>query len=564
MILHAVPPDGQPSPPRGPVCEVVLDADYERVADEVLLAFALSKRVFQRAGFLVEPRFDPARRIRGLLRPLGELKMVRIRSPRVLSLAAEMCVFKKKGDEVAPPDWVAGYIQSLPDWPRIPVVESIAENPTFRPDGTIHDAPGYDPESGNYFAPDGAEFPPIPESPSRDDALAAWDALADPLVDFPFVGEADRSVALAIALTLLARPAIAGPTPPFVIRTPTPRTGKDLLTDVLTTVGTGRATPGRTLPRDETEMRKVLLSIGLSGVHVVSFGNCEGAIGSAAISHAVTREVISDRLLGENTDETTPLRTVFLFNGNNPRFKSDFAPRVVVCNMDAKTPDPQSRGEWRYDPLLSHVRRERPRLVAAGLTVLRAYHMAGRPRHGRSRKGSFEAWDDLVRGAIVWLGKADPLGNDASMHADDDVDLERIRALLVAWRCAFGDRAATLSEAVDASRPIGAGGATLPPLGLPPTSTAAAIAGGTQVDDRKRNLADAFAALDPRLGERYTVASLGYHFRQHKGRRVDVGGNRAPKDVLRLEVDNPRAGTAKVATWVVLDETEDKDPQVLS
>ena len=567
--VSSPPTDEPPAPPRvaEPICTIPIDHEEPRVAADVLLAFAASKRIFQRAGFLVEPRLDPARRIPGLLRPTDELKMVRIRNPRARSLASELCRFTKDKKDVSPPEWLAANILSLPDWPDIPVVESVSENPTFRSDGTIHDVPGYDAPSGNYFAPDGVEFPSIPENPSRDDALAAWEMLADPLHDFPFVTDCDRSVSFAIILTLLARPAIGGPTPPFVISTPTPRTGKDLLTDVVTTVGTGRPTAGRTLPRDDTEMRKVLLSIALSGVRVVSFGNCVGTIGSPAISHAVTREVLSDRLLGENTDETVSLRTVFLFNGNNPRYKEDFAPRVVVCRMDAQMVDPQARNAWRYSPLVPHVRRQRPALVAAGLTILRAYHLAGRPRHGKSRKGSFEEWDDLVRGAIIWLGKADPLDNDASVHADDDADLEQIRALLVAWQNAFGDRPMTLADAVDASRPIGAGGTPIQSApavpGAPSASaTAIAVAGaGPQGDEKKKNLAAAFAALDPKIGEKYTAAGLRYHFRRYKGRRVDVGEEGEAKETLRFEIDNPRAGTAKVATWVVLHAGEDKTPR---
>ena len=38
-------------------------------------------------------------------------------------------------------------------------------------------------------------------------------------------------------------------------------------------------------------------------------------------------------------------------------------------------------------------------IVAAILTILRAYHVAGRPKHTHPPMGSFEGWDALIRGA---------------------------------------------------------------------------------------------------------------------------------------------------------------------
>ena len=379
--------------------------DEATIVKSVILALADDGRVFQRAGFLVEARLDPARKMKNLMRPTDELRMVAVKPARLRTLATECCFFykieKNVQVNVSPPDWLAGAVLAQPEWPGIPVVEYVSESPTFRNDGTIHDAPGYDESTGTYYESDGVTFPEVPTEPTIEDARAAYETLMGPFVDFPFVGSS-QSVVAAIVLTLLARQAFPGPAPPFVIRTPTPRTGKDLLTDVITIIGAGRPTPGRSLPTNDEEFKKVLLSFGLSGCRIASFGNCEGAIGSPVLSHAVTRDAIAERLLGGNTDVMVPLRLVWLFNGNNPRFKGDFGPRVVTCDMDAGTPDPQSRTGWKYDPLLPHVRKERPRLVAAGLTILRAYHVHGRPRHGKSRKGSFEAWDDLASNSGPW------------------------------------------------------------------------------------------------------------------------------------------------------------------
>jgi hypothetical protein len=46
-----------------------------------------------------------------------------------------------------------------------------------------------------------------------------------------------------------------------------------------------------------------------------------------------------------------------------------------------------------------------------------------------SRKGSFEAWDDLVRGACVWAGIGDPDEGKERVRIEDDSDISALRAL---------------------------------------------------------------------------------------------------------------------------------------
>lgn len=543
----------------GNLPKIKLTADVTTMVMETIEAIAARGGVYQRAGRLFELRLDPARRLPGLLRPAEELKLVEINAQRVRGIAAESAIYFKicDGEEVQQivPEIIASSIHSMPAWPDIPVIESLSENPILRPDGTVHATEGYDPHTGNYFCADGTTFPLITESPSREDAQAAYNILMEPFCDFPFVSGCDKSVVVAIILTMLARPAIPGPTPPFVIRTPTPRTGKDLLTDVMTIIGTGRPAPGRSLPvGDEEELKKLLLAMGLSSARVISFGNCEGGIGSPVLSHVVTHETLSQRSLGRNAEITVPMRPVWLFNGNNVYFKGDFGPRVVLCNMDAKIADPQSRVGWRYDPLLPWVKENRPRLVSAGLTILRAYFAAGKVHHGGPKKGSFEGWDDVVRGALLWLGAVDPLANDKDVRTESDADVETLTGLLVAWKNAFGSRAITLREAVDASIGPGWNGTASPPLAAGTSkidALANEVAKPTKLADNvRRDLAAAFAALDTKHGDRYTAATLRYALRHHKGRPIDVGDPGHP-EVLSLEIDSLRHGTSKVVSWCV-------------
>jgi hypothetical protein len=69
--------------------------------------------------------------------------------------------------------------------------------------------------------------------------------------------------------------------------------------------------------------------------------------------------------------------------------------------------------------------------VANGLTILRAYRNAGLPNRP-SPLGSFEQWSDWVRGAIIWLGLADPCETmERIRHNDPSRAL--LRTLLMRW-----------------------------------------------------------------------------------------------------------------------------------
>ncbi|MFN3464571.1 MAG: hypothetical protein ACK4X1_10915, partial [Terricaulis sp.] len=108
------------------------------------------------------------------------------------------------------------------------------------------------------------------------------------------------------------------------------------------------------------------------------------------------------------------------------------------CRLDARVERPEHR---RFDfNALDETKKRRPELVAAALTILRAYDAAGRPKpDGHVALGSYEQWNDLVRGAVLWLDGPDPIGTQARAREGDEVR-ERNLAILDALATAFGDR----------------------------------------------------------------------------------------------------------------------------
>jgi hypothetical protein len=149
--------------------------------------------------------------------------------------------------------------------------------------------------------------------------------------------------------------------------------------------------------------------------------------------------------LGTNTLVTVPVLCTWLANGINLRFGNDFTRRVVLCEIDPQCERPEDRQCAR--DLRKWIPRNRPALVSAGLTALRAYIAAGRPDVGIKPLGSFEVWSGLVRAALIWLGETDPLQGRDEIEAFDPIKT-KLRALILAWYCTFKTYPATCNEAV--------------------------------------------------------------------------------------------------------------------
>jgi hypothetical protein len=71
----------------------------------------------------------------------------------------------------------------------LPPLAGIITTPLLLRDGRLIDQPGYDVRTGLFFEPLGTVFPPIPERPTQEDAIAALAILDGLLCEFPFVDE---------------------------------------------------------------------------------------------------------------------------------------------------------------------------------------------------------------------------------------------------------------------------------------------------------------------------------------------------------------------------------------
>ena len=446
----SAPDDGRPV--------VRISVDLPRTVNEAerVLREDRSSGVYVRSGGLVAVIRDGARKVVGLARATGAPVIQPIPNARLLELLCRVAHFERAGQ--APGEWVrcqptARIVETLAargEW-DLPPIEAVIESPTLRPDGTVLDVAGYDPGTATLFDPGSAKFPPVPTTPTLDDARAAVDLILDVLADFPFVSGADKAAVVAALLTVVGRSAIRGPVPLFAIRATAPGSGKGLLAAVISTVATGRNPAVLTHSNEPEETRKRLLAIAMEGASIVLLDNVEGALGSSHLAAALTSEEVQDRVLGFNRTARAPWRAVILTTGNNTSFKGDLGRRVVPIDLDPRCENPEERTGFRHPDLIAHVRERRGELVAAALTILRAHVCADRPAHGCPRLGSFRGMGRRNPGAAR-LGRARRSGrhSDLGCGKKGDDDRERIEALFAAWSEAFGSNHRTLADAIAA------------------------------------------------------------------------------------------------------------------
>jgi putative DNA primase/helicase len=331
-----------------------------------------------------------------------------------------------------PPEDVAKTILARAGQWKFRSVTGVITTQTLRSNGTILDRPGYD-EATGLILMSPPSLPEIPAHPSRDDALAALRILEELLDEFPFLDAASRSVALSILITPVVRGAMAV-TPMHVARAPAPGSGKSYLMDTASAIAMGQRCHVIAAGTKEEETEKRLAACVLSGYPVISLDNVNGELGGDFLCQVIERPIVSPRILGRSEQPRIPNQVTIFGTGNNMRLVGDMTRRTIICSLDAKRERPELR-EFAAKPV-ERVLTDRGRYVAAALTVVRAYFVAGKP--GKLPPlASFEDWSDGVRSALVWCGRADPVETMAVARAEDP-ELQALTAIVNAWHEEIG------------------------------------------------------------------------------------------------------------------------------
>lgn len=424
-------------------------------ADEAEKILIQHDRIFQRSANLVRVAAAKTETVNGIQRPANGTVISPVDADFLMDRMARLIVWRRwnarKEQFVAsnaPRSVALSLLARSGAW-AFPSLVGVITAPTLRPDGSVLEKPGYDPATGLLFVNDTEVFPTVPTQPSRAAAERSLTYLEkEVLSGFGFADEHDRSAALSAILTAVVRPTLSA-APLYGISGPKPGTGKSLLADCVALIGSGRTATVLSFTEDPEEQRKRVLSLLMSGDQVINMDNLEVPLASAALCTALTGETYTERKLGSLGNCTAPSAAMWLATGNNLIVKGDLTRRTVLINLDPACERPEER-EFTRD-LRQWIPQHRPALVAAALTVLRAYVVAGKPSQAKPL-GSFEAWSGLVRSALLWLGQPDPLKGRDQMERDNP-ETAKLKALLVAWHLAFGKREVTTKEAIHEALP---------------------------------------------------------------------------------------------------------------
>jgi putative DNA primase/helicase len=452
-------PSGPPLPRARPEIVVTqgnLPATVTAAEDALLVDGG--EPIFQQGGLLVRvTRTSDVTVSRGLTRQPGSLVIVAAEEFYLTERLTRAATWFKPDARShslrridCPPHIARHLMARVGEW-RTPVLTGIIETPTLRPDGSILDRPGYDEATGILYEPGAAKFPSVSEHPTRDQAEGAMAELLEVVKGFPFVSEVSRAATVSMFLTAVVRRSLRS-APAFPIGAPTMGSGKSLVADCGALIATGRRAAAMTQASDDSEDQKRWLAALLAGDPIVLIDNVSRPLGSDALNSILTQETYRARILGASKQMTVSTAVTILATGNNLVILGDLRTRVIPIDLDPRVERPEER---RFDiDLLEWIPRHRGELVRACLTILRAYHVAGRPEPPEPVFGRFEDWSAWVRGAVMWLGLLDPCLGRRQLESRDPV-AHNLRALLINWREAIGPRRVTASELIrEAELPV--------------------------------------------------------------------------------------------------------------
>jgi 5S rRNA maturation endonuclease (ribonuclease M5) len=470
--LVDAPPDPEAEAQSEPCAlpRVVRGKDVHRVLEDLDKALAHPQtgdpRLYQRDGELVITRGVLALDARRLgikfapksivLRPLRSATLI----PRVTEHVdfgywgydEKICEDgKKKRERVWRPDIPSGTVLSAflgkPFWAHVRPIRGVSVTPIIHLDGTIA-ADGYDPAT-EYLVASNVTLPEIPDRPTHDHGKAALACLREPFAEFPHETDDERYAPVALVLTILLRPVIRGNVPGFVNGAAQKNCGKSLEAKAACLLGTGEIPASNTWPRDPDEQEKMIGAAADAGVNVLFFDNVqEGAtIGGAPIDKVLTCDGATGfRVLGLTQLKHLPWPATVVWTANRPRIGGDSDRRLAVAMFIRPDTPPAS---YKHADLLGHIVRERPRLLAAAFTLIRAWVQHGAPTCDIRRLDSFEHWGQTVAAMIAWAGGGNvrELVRDVE-GTDKDVDEYSLLAALHSYLTDRGKQDVTVKELI--------------------------------------------------------------------------------------------------------------------
>jgi hypothetical protein len=323
------------------------------------------------------------------------------------------------------PRQAAAYVVEVPDMlPNLRVLRGVVHVPILRSDGSILYDSGYDKATRLLHLPEpGLVVPPVSVNPSRTEIAEAIGLLEYMVAQFRFVTSGHRANYFGLLLTPVLREVVLPPYKLGSFTAPQPGSGKSLLAAVMRIVhgGVFRST----FPGDEAEIGKQISSIlDTTTAPVCQFDNVTGVLSSATLAGLLTSDLWESRRLGSQTQISRPNDRQWIITGNNVCIGGDLVRRTVSVTIDPGVPNPHLRTEFDIRDLEGWARGQRGELIAALLTLVRAWVAAGRPTGDARGSDSFARWIEAIDGILHVAGVKDSFDSPETISrtigSDDD------------------------------------------------------------------------------------------------------------------------------------------------
>lgn len=318
--------------------------------------------------------------------------------------------------------------------PPLPKLTQVVSIPIVTDDGRLITEPGYDSESGIFYAADSECLPQINPHATKEDALQALKWIEEEiLVDFPFAEEASKAAAISVAILPFVRPLIHGQTPLYLLEKPAAGTGATTLGLALCYPFSGKEIPVTTWTSHEDERRKQITAHLSSGGGPIFYDNMSGYINSDVLASALTSKNWSDRILTTSKQVEFPINSVWLATGNNPEFHAQILRRIASIRLVSLLEDPSQRSNWRHADLLDWVAKHRREYVEKILTIVMAWLNEGRPPFQGKPLASYVSWSTVMGGILEYVEVPGFLANVDVKKAAMDHETQVIREFIEVW-----------------------------------------------------------------------------------------------------------------------------------
>jgi hypothetical protein len=331
---------------------------------------------------------------------------------------------------IHPPPSIGRCLLEKDDHGPIKHLRTVVAFPPMDGAGSICVEEGYNKETEVYFS--GGVKVTVKDKPTKEDAQSAIAELLDIVVDFPFAGENHKAAWIAAVLTPLTRFMHSGNFPLAVFQSNGPRIGKTRLAKIISLIVTGADCPF-ILQTNQEEERKRMLSFLKLGRSIGLIDNVTGEYGGANLAAILTSRFFEDRTLGHSKMVVVSNDCFWMVSGNNIILAPDISERSLNVRLQCDDERPNLRTGWKHEDLFKHVLDNRQALLSAAMTILKAYITAGKPKQNIPQFGSFEEWNDLVCGALVWAGMANPTSTREELEQEADIHRVTSCGLVDGW-----------------------------------------------------------------------------------------------------------------------------------